>query len=53
VAALLYLNFELTNTSALVFRRFSIDAKLEYGDSLEDGDSVDEWYSSFVSAGWA
>lgn len=51
--ALLYLNFLLTNTIALVFRRFSIDAKLEGGDILEDGDIEDERYSSFVIARWA
>jgi hypothetical protein len=42
--ALLYWNFPLANTIALVFRIFSINAK------LESGDIEDEWHSSIVIA---
>jgi hypothetical protein len=45
--ALLYWNFPVTNTISLVFRRCSIDVK------LEGGDIESERGSAFVTARWA
>jgi hypothetical protein len=47
IEALLYWNFRLANTRGLVFRKCSIDVK------LEGGDIEDERCSSVVIAKWA